>query len=56
MGGGVMGYGFRDCARLGKACSTNSRHTPRKRGIQYAAAFDSITDVSEYWFARFRGR
>jgi hypothetical protein len=28
------------------------RHTPRKRGIQYAAPFDSITDASEYCVAR----
>jgi hypothetical protein len=36
----------------GFARSAKSRHPPRKRGIQYAAAFDSITDVSEYWITR----
>ncbi len=25
------------------------------RGIQYAAAYRSITIVSEYWITRFRG-
>ena len=31
------------------------RHAPRKRGIQYAAAFRFITGVSEYRIIRFRG-
>src|SRR5690349_14408669 len=31
--------------------SNKRRHTPR-RGIQYAAAFRSITIESEYWIAR----
>jgi hypothetical protein len=29
---------------------------PRKRGIQYAAAFRSIANASDYWIARLRGR
>jgi hypothetical protein len=37
------------------ACSTTGRHTPRKRGIQYAAASRSITYALEYWIIRFRG-
>ncbi len=28
------------------------RHAPRRRGIQYAAAYRSTTTVSEYWIAR----
>jgi hypothetical protein len=31
------------------------RHTPRKRGIQYAAPLLSITTTLEYWIIRFRG-
>ncbi|MGY3371639.1 hypothetical protein ACVWZL_008764 [Bradyrhizobium sp. GM2.4] len=30
-------------------------HSPRRRGIQYAAAYRLITSVSEYWIARLRG-
>jgi hypothetical protein len=32
-----------------------SRHTPRKRGIQYAAVFGNITGALEYWITRLRG-
>jgi hypothetical protein len=31
------------------------RHTPRMRGIQYAAASRFDTDASEYWITRFPG-
>jgi hypothetical protein len=30
-------------------------HTPRRRGIQYAAAFPYFTTAAEYWITRFRG-
>src|SRR3954464_15605306 len=30
-------------------------HTPRKRGIQYAAASHFIAAATEYWVIRFRG-
>src|SRR3954469_4385390 len=30
-------------------------HTPRKRGIQYAAASQFIAAATEYWVIRFRG-
>jgi len=29
---------------------------PAKAGIQYAAASPIVTDASEYWIVRFRGR
>jgi len=32
-----------------------SRHTPRRRGIQYAAAAVVDRDGSVYWIIRFRG-
>jgi hypothetical protein len=31
------------------------RHTPRKRGIQYAATLPFNTVALEYWIIRFRG-
>jgi hypothetical protein len=30
-------------------------HTPRRRGIQYAAALRFNRDASEYWIIRLRG-
>jgi len=33
-----------------------NRHTPRMRGIQYAAASPFHCGVSGYWIVRFRGR
>ena len=38
------------------ACQNLRCHSPRRRGIQYAAASRLITKVSEYWIARLRGR
>ena len=32
------------------------RHTPRRRGIQYAAAFEVKTNDGDYWIVRLRGR
>jgi hypothetical protein len=34
----------------------NSVVMPAQAGIQYAAASQSITPLSEYWIARLRGR
>jgi hypothetical protein len=31
---------------------SQSRHAPRKRGIQYAAAARFITDAGDYWIIR----
>jgi hypothetical protein len=43
-----------------EAPQTLRRHAPRKRGIQYAAAFmqasEHIKIVGEYWIARLRGQ
>jgi hypothetical protein len=35
--------------------STNGRHTPRMRGIQYAAAEEMMSSPLEYWMPRLRG-
>jgi hypothetical protein len=37
-GGLLRRFAPRNDAKTGMLSSTNSRHTPRKRGIQYAAA------------------
>jgi hypothetical protein len=38
-----------------RAASTITASYPRKRGIQYAAAFRFITNALEDWIARFAG-
>jgi len=41
---------------MSAVCPPNHRcHTPRMRGIQYAAASPYPTSASEYWITRFRG-